>query len=131
MSEKHEYGFKQMKTYYLDDNAEKQYKSLSELIKSEPVKVGDTVCITDMQVVDVRNFIRLPIIIDALNEHISDSTDYCVYDVFNVPYEDFPKIEKQIAEILSPYAKKQELEFCDEITDYVLTEKDLEDEQNA
>lgn len=59
MSEKHEYGFKQMKTYYLDDNAEKQYKSLSELIKSEPVKVGDTVCIADMAVVNIKILIML------------------------------------------------------------------------
>lgn len=131
MSEKHKYSFKQMKTYYLDDNAEKQYKSLSELIKSEPVKVGDTVCIADMFIVNVKNFVNLSIIIEALEEHVEDSTDYCVYDVFNVPEKDFPKIEKQIAEILSPYAKEQELEFCDEITDYVLTEKDFEDEQNA
>lgn len=128
MIEKNEYGFKQLKIYSLAYNEEKQYKSLSELIKAEPVKVGDTVCITDMQVVNIKNFIRLPIIIEALEEHVEDSTDYCVYDVFNVPQEDFPKIEKQIAEILSPYAKEQELEFCDEITDYVLTEKDFEDD---
>lgn len=112
-----------MKVYYLEDNPEKQYKSLTELIKQEHVNIGDRICTADIEMVGLDWFISA----QAIEEGICDfaEIDNCIFDIINIPENDYQKVEKAIAKILMPYAKADKFEICHEVTDCILKKSDF------
>lgn len=112
-----------MIVYFLEDKPEKQYKSLSELIKQEHVNIGDRICSADIEVVGLEYFISAEGIEDAIRDFAE--IDNCIFDIVDIPESDYKNVEKAIAKILMPYAKGNEFEICHEIKDRILKKSDF------
>lgn len=103
-------------------------KSISELKRAYPkLKAGDTISRAEICKPKLEDHICALSIVDEININYSDDTG-CDDPIIIIPRDRWGDVEKRIAEILEPFSVTDTGYYWGPPEDYILTEKDLEDE---
>lgn len=101
--------------------------SISELKRAYPkLKAGDTISRAEIRKLELEDYISALVIVDEININYSDDTG-CDDPIIDIPVDKWGDVEKRMAEILEPFLVTDTVDWGIP-EDYVLTEKDFEDE---
>lgn len=94
------------------------------------LKVGDVISRAEICKPKLEDYISVWDLEDRMNERHEDETG-CNEPIINIPRDRYGDIKKHIVELLKPFSRVEFGVYWKFPEDYVLTEKDLEDEQNT
>lgn len=102
--------------------------SISELKRIyTKLKAGDVISRAEICKPKLEDYISALQLVDEINIRYSDETG-CDEPIIDIPIDKWGDVEKRIAEILEPFSVTDTGYYWGTPEDYILTEKDLEDE---
>ena len=106
------------------------YETLAELFNGFPeLKPGDTISRAEIYKPTIERFIDIREIEWCINGVAFDEAG--VDKVISIPAQDHADLENKITRLLKPYFCIDDTVFWLELDDYVLTEKDFENDKNG